>query len=367
MPPNTEDTKVDDELSRITLEELDLKKLVRERGFYGVHPDVYYPPLEPFEHKDPGHLADPTKAALLNAATKVIDVTPNIGTEIHGIQLSQLSEQQKNDLALLVAERGVVFFRSQDLTAKQALEFGRHFGPLHVHNVGPHPPNAPEILTIQVDHENPKVRERYALRSAGDGWHNDISYELQPAGLTFLKIDTLPKVGGDTLWASAYTAYDRLSPAWQKFVEGLEAVHSGDVHRETARITGYPLRREAPDNVHPIVRTHPLTGWKSLYVQRGFTRRIVGFTKRESDAVLEFLFNHIESGHDFQVRFRWQEDSIAVWDNRATYHTAINDYFGNGIRHGFRVTPTAERPYFDPNSKSRQQVLDEKASVAKKD
>lgn len=163
---------------------------------------------------------------------------------------------------------------------------------------------------------------------------------MQPAGLTFLKIDTLPEVGGDTLWASAYTAYDRLSPAWQKFVEGLEAVHSGDVHRETARITGYPLRREAPDNVHPVVRTHPVTGWKSLYVQRGFTRRIVGFTKRESDAVLEFLFNHIESGHDFQVRFRWQEDSIAVWDNRATYHTAINDYFGNGIRHGFRITPT---------------------------
>ncbi|CDH49348.1 taurine catabolism dioxygenase [Lichtheimia corymbifera JMRC:FSU:9682] len=168
-------------------------------------------------------------------------------------------------------------------------------------------------------------------------------------------------------WRPRPSAYDRLSPAWQKFVEGLEAVHSGDVHRETARITGYPLRREAPDNVHPVVRTHPVTGWKSLYVQRGFTRRIVGFTKRESDAVLEFLFNHIESGHDFQVRFRWQEDSIAVWDNRATYHTAINDYFGNGIRHGFRITPTAERPYFDPNSKSRQQVLDEKASVTKKD
>lgn len=155
-----------------------------------------------------------------------------------------------------------------------------------------------------------------------------------------MKIDTLPAVGGDTLWASGYTAYDRLSPAWQKFLEGLEAVHSGDVHRETARITGYPLRREAPDNVHPVVRTHPLTGWKSLYVQRGFTRSIVGFTRRESDAVLEFLFNHIESGHDFQVRFKWQEDSIAVWDNRATYHTAINDYFGNGIRHGFRITPT---------------------------
>ncbi|KAI8141371.1 hypothetical protein BJV82DRAFT_518399, partial [Fennellomyces sp. T-0311] len=311
-------------------------------------------------HKDPGKLADPKKESILKAASKVFDVTPHIGTEVHGIQLSQLTEQQKNDLALLVAERGVVFFRNQDISPKQALDLGKHYGPLHIHNIGGHPPNAPEILTIQLDEKNfAKYREAYGNKTASDGWHSDISYELQPSSLAFLKIDTLPPVGGDTLWASGYEAYDRLSAPWKKFVEGLEAVHSGDVHRETARVTGYPLRRESPDNVHPVVRVHPVTGWKSLNVQRGFTRRIVGFTRRESDAVLEFLYNHIETGIDFQVRFRWTEDAVAVWDNRVTYHAAIPDYLGQGTRHGFRITPTGEKPYFDPKAKSRREALAE--------
>ncbi|KAI9264204.1 hypothetical protein BDA99DRAFT_481422 [Phascolomyces articulosus] len=371
MPPNVVDTEAKVDELQYDLETLDLKKLVREKGFYGVHPEIFYPPLEPYEHKDPGHLADPKLASLLDNAEKVFDVTPNIGTEIHGIQLNELTEQQKNDLALLVARRGVVFFRDQKITPKQSLELGRHYGPLHVHNVGPIPPakNADEILTIQIEADNEAVLKRYAGRTPADGWHSDISYEVQPSSLAFLKIDTLPSVGGDTLWASGYEAYDKLSPAWQKFVEGLEAVHSGDVHRETARVTGYPLRREAPDNTHPVVRVHPVTGWKSLYVQRGFTRRIVGFTKRESDAVLGFLFNHIETGIDFQVRFRWTEDAIAVWDNRVTYHAAIPDYIGlgnGGIRHGYRVTPTGERPYFDAKAKSRRQGLaEEKEAEAK--
>ena len=149
-------------------------------------------------------------------------------------------------------------------------------------------------------------------------------------------------------------------------MEGLEAVHSGDVHRETARVTGQPLRREAPDNVHPVIRTHPVTGWKSLFVNRGFTRRIVGFTRRESDAVLNFLYDHIETGIDFQVRFKWTEDTVAIWDNRVTYHNPVYDYFGGkGLRHGYRVSPSAERPYFDPKSKSRREALAEEAEKNK--
>ncbi|KAI7857830.1 hypothetical protein BDC45DRAFT_598018 [Circinella umbellata] len=334
MPPNVADTEPKVEELEYNLEDLDLKKLVREKGFYGVHPEIYYPPLKPYEHKDPGHLADPKLDSLISNAEKVFDVTPHIGTEIHGIQLNNLTDQQKNDLALLVARRGVVFFRDQKITPKQSLELGRYFD-----------------------------------RTAADGWHSDVSHELQPSSLAFLKIDTLPPVGGDTLWASAYEAYDRLSPAWQKFIEGLEAVHSGDVQRETARVTGYPLRREAPDNVHPVVRVHPVTGWKALNVQRVFTRRIVGFTRRESDAVLNFLYNHIETGIDFQVRFRWTEDAIAVWDNRVTFHAAVPDYRGlgnGGIRHGYRVTPTGERPYYDPNGKSRRQALEEEQAAATK-
>ncbi|KAI9495112.1 hypothetical protein BDB00DRAFT_870829 [Zychaea mexicana] len=366
MPPNVVDTQNAEELTEY-LEQLDLKKLVRENKIYAVYPEVYYPPLKPYDHKDPGLLADPKKASIYDAAEKIFNLTPHIGTEVHGIQLSNLAEQQKNDLALLVAERGVVFFRDQDIRPKKSLELGRYYGPLHIHNVGGHPPNVPEILTLQIEHTDPKVRERLSYRSPGDGWHSDISYELQPGGLAFLKIDTLPgEAGGDTLWGSAYEAYDRLSPAWKKFAEGLKAVHSGDVHRETARLTGHPLRREAPDNVHPVVRVHPVTGWKALYVNRGFTRRIVDFTRRESDAVLNFLFDHIETGADFQVRFKWTEDTVAVWDNRVTYHNPVYDYFGSGLRHGYRVSPSAERPYFDPNGKSRREALAEKEAAEAK-
>lgn len=244
-------------------------------------------------------------------AEKIFDVTPHIGTEIHGIQLNKLTDQQKDDLALLVAERGVVFFRKQDINVHEAIELGKHYGPLHVHNTFGHPPNLPEIHVVYFDTKTPK--ELFNYRNPGDGWHADVSYEKQPPGLTVLKIDWLPEVGGDTLWSSGYAAYDRLSPAWKKFVEGLEAVHSGEEQVVEAHKAGHVHRRESYEAVHPVVRTHPVTGWKALYVQPGFTRRIVGLTRRESNAVLNFLFNHIESGYDFQVRFRWEEDSVAVW------------------------------------------------------
>lgn len=171
-------------------------------------------------------------------------------------------------------------------------------------------------------------------------WHSDITYENQPAGLTFLKLDVLPPVGGDTLWASAYEAYDRLSAPMQKFVEGLEAVHDGQVHQDRAKRSGNFIRRDFVDSIHPVVRTHPLTGWKGLFVQPGFTKSIVGLSRNESKLLLDFLFKHVSGGHDFQLRFKWTEDTVAVWDNRCTFHCAIFDYFAEGRRHGWRITPT---------------------------
>ena len=171
-------------------------------------------------------------------------------------------------------------------------------------------------------------------------WHSDITYEEQPAGLSFLKIDTLPDAGGDTLWASAYEAYDRLSPPMQKFLEGLTALHAGTVHRERAKRTGQFIRRDFADAHHPIIRTHPVTNYKGLFVQPVFTTSIDGLTAKESRILLDYLYNHIAGGHDFQVRFKWTEDTVAVWDNRSTFHCAIFDYFSEGRRHGWRVTPT---------------------------
>ncbi|CAO3597800.1 unnamed protein product [Absidia cylindrospora] len=361
MTPNIdkEETVVVDEL-------LDLGKLAKEKGAYMVYPDVKYPPLQPFEHTDPGKLADPKKASLFDHASKIYDLSPHVGTVIEGLQLSQLSEQQKNDLALLAAERGAVFFKNQDLNPYQAIELGRHYGPLHIHNSVGHPPGLPEINSIYHDETSPLVRNANAFRSASDGIHTDISYEHNPAALSILKIDLLPlgpgghPVGGDTIWWSGYAAYDRLSAPMQKFVEGLSAVHTGEYHKLLAQKHGRPIRREfPPDTVHPVVRTHPVTGWKALFVQPGFTKSIVGLSKHESDTVLKFLYNHIAGGYDFSVRFKWEEGSVGIWDNRCTFHCAIFDYFDTGRRHGFRVTPQGERPFYDPNSKSKKQAEEE--------
>ncbi|KAI9012490.1 hypothetical protein CLU79DRAFT_722257 [Phycomyces nitens] len=339
-------------------EHIDLQKLARQEESYLVYPKTTYPELKPFDHSDPGHRADSKKASLYDNATKVFDLTPGIGTEIHGLQLSKLTDQQKNDLALLVAERGVVFFRDQDLTPHQGRKFGEYFGPLLIHNVLGHPPGYPEILTLLTGLKNDKIIKRLSNYSGpADAWHSDVTYELQPPGLTFLKIDTLPEVGGDTLWASGYSAYDKLSPALQKFLEGLEAVHSGDEQINAAKAAGSVVRRKEAEHIHPVIRTHPVTGLKSIYVNPVFTRRIVGLSKRESDTILNFLYAHVTGGYDFHVRFKWQENSIAIWDNRVTLHCPIGDYGGIGKRHGWRITTQAERPVFDPKSKSRTEEL----------
>ncbi|KAI9470666.1 MAG: hypothetical protein EXX96DRAFT_653767, partial [Benjaminiella poitrasii] len=174
-----------------------------------------------------------------------------------------------------------------------------------------------------------------------NSWHSDVSYELQRPGFTFLKIDTLlGEAGGDTIWASSK------EQAAAAVVQG-HTVHRGDI-----------------EHIHPIARTHPVTGLKALFVQPNFTRRIVGFSKDESNALLKLLYGHIIGDYDFHVRFKWTENAVAVWDNRITSHVAIFNHLDYGKRHGWRITTQAERPYYVPNSKSRRQVLTEKRVAA---
>ena len=179
-------------------------------------------------------------------------------------------------------------------------------------------------------------------------------------------------MGGDTLWASAYEAYDRLSPALQKFLEGLTALHRGDIFLQLSKVAGLPLRegRGSPENIgqdlesiHPVIRTNPVTGWKGLFVNRQFTKRIVELSKVESDALLELLFDTVSANHELQVRFRWEKDSLAIWDNRSSFHAATADV-DNSLREGTRSVSLGERPYFDPNSKSRRAALADKAAKA---
>ncbi|PPQ64578.1 hypothetical protein CVT26_001976 [Gymnopilus dilepis] len=304
-------------------------------------PNISYEPLKEQHVVERGLFADPTKANLFGAATKVKHLTPAIGTEIEGIDLRKLIDVQKDELALLVAERGVVFFRDQDINIYEQLDLARHFGPLHKHATTPIPRIGLE--EVHVVYNDASRRPDPTSFSKLELWHSDVSYELQPPSTTSLKVITGPEVGGDTLWSSGYALYSSLSPGFQAYLEGLTAVHSAVAQADGNRAAGLPVRRQEIETVHPVVRVHPATGWKSVYVNPGFTRRIVGVPKAESDAILNFLFHQIGENPDFQVRFKWEVNSIAFWDNRIVTHSATFDFWP-ATRHALRATPHGEKP-----------------------
>ncbi|EIW80249.1 alpha-ketoglutarate-dependent sulfonate dioxygenase [Coniophora puteana RWD-64-598 SS2] len=311
-------------------------------GYKPSFPKVDWEPLQEIAVQDRGAFADPEKKALFSAAGKVKHLTPIIGTEITGIDLRQLTDAQKDELALLVAERGVVFFRDQEISIHEQLELARHWGPLHKHATTP-VPKEPGLEEVHIVYNDASRRPDPTAFSKVDLWHSDVTYELQPPCTTSLKVITGPEYGGDTLWSSGYALYSSFSPGFQKYLEGLTALHSAVAQADGARAAGLHVRREPIESIHPVVRVHPVTGWKSVYVNPGFTRRIIGVPKAESDAVLQILFNTIANNVDHQVRFKWEENSIAFWDNRIVTHSATFDFWPN-TRHALRATPHGERP-----------------------
>ncbi|KAI9840108.1 MAG: hypothetical protein M1837_001912 [Sclerophora amabilis] len=309
-------------------------------------PSQKYPPLEPFEHYEHGKDADPAFPDLLRPGVTQTDLTPTIGTEISGVQLSSLTKEGKDQLALFAAKRRVVVFRDQDfadLPVGEALDYG-NFGRPHIHPTSGSPEGYPEVHVVHRGAGDNTISDFFASRTSSVAWHSDVSYEQQPPGTTFLYILDKPESGGDTLFASGVEAYNRLSPAFRERLHGLQALHSGHDQAEASRSRGGIVRREPTTSVHPIVRTHPATGEKALYVNPQFTRSIVGYKREESDALLKFLYDHIAYGADFQARVKWAEKSVVVWDNRVTMHSAIIDWTTGARRHLARVTPQAEKP-----------------------
>jgi len=307
-----------------------------------IFPTLDWKQLEEIDVVDKGYNADPSKTTLFSLASKVKHLTPAIGTELEGVELRQLSDKAKDELALLVAERGVVFLRNQEINIHEQLEFGRYFGPLHKHATTP-VPKQPGLEEVHVVYNDSSHRPDVSGFSRVELWHSDVSYELNPPGLTSLKLYTAPEVGGDTLWSSGYALYSSLSPAFQEYLSTLSALHSAVTQAQGARAAGTHVRRAEIETIHPVVRVHPVTGWKSVYVNHGFTRRIVDVPKAESDAILAFLFAQMAQNVDFQVRFHWEKNSIAIWDNRVVTHSATFDFYP-AKRHALRVTPHGERP-----------------------
>jgi len=265
-------------------------------------------------------------------------VTPCIGAEVENFKISSAMDQaQFGCIHEALMKHQVLFFRDQEMTLDQQKNFARQFGDLHIHPGIPGPEGHPEVIAIHTD--------KNSTRIAGEDWHSDVSCDVEPPMGSVLHMHIVPDTGGDTLFSSMYAAYDALSEPMQKMLGGLTALHSGEMaYRGRYEHRGVDDAGVSyPDNNHPVVRTHPVTKRKCLFVNRIFTARINGVSEAESDALLQFLFKHMEKP-EFQVRFRWRPGSVAFWDNRAVQHYAIWDYFPE-TRSGFRVTIAGDKPY----------------------
>jgi len=249
-------------------------------------------------------------------------LTPRIGALIGGIDLTvPLSAEQVTDLHQAIADHQVIFFRDQPLDPVSLKRLGLHFGALQAHALKGLPDH-PEVRKLHADATSKHV--------AGEEWHTDMSCAPRPPMGSILYLHTLPTLGGDTAFSSMYAAYDALSDRMKAYLEGLTATHDGRLAFGRFDPTGsYPL------SVHPVIRVHPVTGRKVIYVNKGFTSHINELDQGESEAVLRFLFEHVNNPY-FQVRFRWEPHSVAFWDNRCTQHLAIWDYYPQ-VRSGFRV------------------------------
>jgi taurine dioxygenase len=265
-------------------------------------------------------------------------LTPTIGAEIFSVDLSrELGNQQFQEIHDALMDNLVIFFRDQTLTPEQHMDFGRRFGRLHVHPAAPGlVAGHPEILVIKANEKSTHV--------AGEEWHSDVSCEAEPPMGSILHLHEVPADGGgDTLFASMYAAYEALSAPMQRLLEGMTAIHDGErVFR--GRYGADDRGREFPRAEHPVVRTHPVTGRKALFVNRWFTARIVQLKPQESSALLEMLHRHTETP-EFHCRFKWQAGSIAFWDNRCAQHHAIWDYYPQR-RYGHRVTICGDKPFY---------------------
>ena len=269
---------------------------------------------------------------------EITPMTPRIGAEVSGIDLTKsLGNQQFQELHDALMEHSVLFFRNQDVDVEQHKNFGRLFGDLHIHPGSPPPPGHPEILIVHADKDSKHI--------AGENWHSDVTCDAEPPMGSILHLWEVPKAGGDTLFASMEAAYDDLSERMKIYLDGLNATHSGEqIYRGRYNNQKHDDTNVTyPRNVHPVVRTHPVTGRKSIFVNKTFTTQINELPKAESDSVLAFLYSHCAKP-DYQVRFKWQPHSIAFWDNRCVQHLALWDYYPQ-VRSGYRVTVKGDKPF----------------------
>jgi taurine dioxygenase len=273
---------------------------------------------------------------------EVVPMAGRIGAEVHGLDLAKpLDAETVAAVEAALHEHLVLFFPKQRMDEHAHLAFARHFGtPEGKHPFIPHAPGLEEVAVLDAE-----------AGGRADLWHTDVTFAPKPPMGSILHMRTCPAYGGDTMWANMYAAYESLSPAMQKFLEGLSAQHAVTAaaphvlrkDRFRPRPTGaIELPKSIPTSAHPVVRTHPATGRKALFVNPAWTSHVVELAYAESEALLAFLFEHSTLPEN-TVRRRWSEGDVGFWDNRCTMHYAIADY-GKEPRKIHRVTLQGEVP-----------------------
>ena len=253
-------------------------------------------------------------------------LTPAIGAEISGIDLSDdLSNEQLNQIYDDLIRYNVIFFRNQKISPEAHINIAKSFGTIEEpHPIYPHVEGFPEIVLLENNKNNPPDT---------DEWHTDVTFKSDPPFASILYSKIIPPVGGDTLWCSLSKIYDALPVDMKKYLETLRAIHDmGDFRNNYMQEDNFESAKklnrgfeEFGHAVHSVVKTHPVSKKKFLYVNPGFTSQIVGMSSPDSNNLLTYLFN-LMSKPEFQIRFQWTPDTLAIWDNRCTMHYAIGDY-----------------------------------------
>lgn len=263
-------------------------------------------------------------------------LSPTVGAELSGVSLAEeIDAGTFDEIHRALLEYKVIFFRDQDITSEQHVAFARRFGALETHPFVPHRDGHPEVMVLKKNEQ---------IGGYENVWHSDVTWRLEPSLGSVLLAREVPAVGGDTLFCDMYAAYEGLTERLRTSLDGLRAVH--DFTRTFGRMmTAEQLAKkqeEFPPAEHPVVRTHPETGRKGLYVNAAFTSHIVGMEPDESDRLLDLLYRQA-TVPEYQCRFRWRPYSIAFWDNRAVQHYAVSDYFPHP-RLMERVTIVGDKP-----------------------
>ena len=263
---------------------------------------------------------------------------PNLGAEVTGVDLSEdIDDGQFSEILDAFHNYQVLFFKNQrEISPEMQVKFGKRFGDLHTHPAAPTMDGHPEVFEIHATKDS-KIAN-------GEFWHSDVSCDEMPPLGTMLQIHILPACGGDTMFSNMYSAYDSLSLPLREMLDHMTATHESE-HIYKGRYSDRGRNDseiDCPRAIHPVVRTHPETGRKALFVNRTFTTRINELSAHESNNILEMLFQHAEH-IDHQIRFRWSLNDMAFWDNRCCMHRAIWDYWPEE-RKGRRVTILGDRP-----------------------